>query len=145
VNSDLSANLKQAVIECEEKGKHISELEEAVKNLLDKLNKSGQNFSKVDALKTLNYEELASLNMKNKSLVLENKAQRKDFKDLKSQFVLLKHEGLQSKKKLESRIDSHPEFPYLLTDPLPPIFSSQLCLKSRTIHFLSSHRHLCGT
>ena len=44
---------------------------------------------------------------------------------------------LVERKEVTSQTDSHPEVPYLVTDPLPPIFSSQLCYRSRPIHFLS--------
>ena len=36
-----------------------------------------------------------------------------------------------------SQTNSYPDIPYKITDPLPPIFSMQLCHKSRPIHFLS--------
>ena len=34
--------------------------------------------------------------------------------------------------------DSHPEIPYEVTSPLPPIFGNQLCWKSRLFHFSKS-------
>ena len=42
-------------------------------------------------------------------------------------------------KKACSQTNSHPDIPYKITDPLPPIFSMQLCHKSRPIHFLSRY------
>ena len=36
-----------------------------------------------------------------------------------------------------SQTHQHPEIPYKITSPLPPIFSSQLCFSTPPIHFLS--------
>ena len=33
--------------------------------------------------------------------------------------------------------DQHPDIPYQITTPLPPIFNSMLCHKSKPIRFLS--------
>ena len=37
----------------------------------------------------------------------------------------------------ESQTDQHPDLPYEITSPLPPIFNSQLCHATPPIHFLS--------
>ena len=182
-NSNLSASLEDAVNECEEHAKTISELKVTVKNLLDKLDTSEKKCSETFAQNTLKDAELEDNKTKNKTLVAEIKSQKKDFKELSKDFDLLKHESSQSKISFESKVellekrlkyqssetadilkktetdkaelkifreklvierkestsqtDSHPEVPYLVTDPLPPIFSSQLCYRSRPIHFLS--------
>lgn len=60
-NANLSGNLEEAVIECEENAKTISELKETAKNLLDKLDKSEKNNLKMDALKD---EEIECIKMK---------------------------------------------------------------------------------
>ena len=183
-NAYLSASLEEAVIDSEEKANTIYKLEETVQNLLEKLENSEKiNLKEHEELKTLKDEEIDNVKVKNKNLVSENKTLRKDLKNLTKELDLFKCESLQSKRKLESKIEllekrfedqkseteavlsnieneraelkllrekffivkkevpsqtlSNPDVPYLVTDPLPPIFSSQLCFKSRPIHFLS--------
>ena len=38
---------------------------------------------------------------------------------------------------MSSQTNSHFDIPYLVTDPLPPIFSMELRYKTKPIHFLS--------
>ena len=42
-----------------------------------------------------------------------------------------------STKNCSIQTDQHPEIPYSIVDPLPPIFSSQLCYSSRRIGYIS--------
>ena len=58
---------------------------------------------------------------------IENK--KTDWKVYRDRFMI-------ERKEVPSQTDSHPDMPYLVTDALPPIFSSQLCYKSRPINFL---------
>ena len=55
---------------------------------------------------------------------------RAELKFVKSESVIQKQDAI-------SQTKSHPDIPYKLTDPLPPIFSMELRHKSRPIHFLS--------
>ena len=101
-NSNLSANLEEAVNECEENAKTISELVVTVKNLLDKLDTSEKNCLETAAQNTLKDAELEDNKTKIKTLVLEKKSHRKDLKEL-----LLKHESSQSKISFESKVQLH--------------------------------------
>jgi FtsZ-binding cell division protein ZapB len=77
---------------------------------------------------------------------LENmlKDQRSETKDVlrnieqeKAELEFFRVQSKLEKKEIASQTDSHPDIPYLVTDPLPPIFSLQLRYKSRPINFLS--------
>ena len=63
-NSNLSANLEESVIECEENAKSISELKVTVKNLLDKLDTSEKNCYETAAQNTLKDKELEDTQIK---------------------------------------------------------------------------------
>ena len=39
---------------------------------------------------------------------------------------------------ISSQTDSHPDIPYQMTSPLPPLFGSKLCYYSRHLKFMSS-------
>ena len=72
-----------------------------------------------------------------KSLKLEEeKVNEKATKELKIRLKTLEESKLKTNIK-SSQTDQHPEIPYKITSPLPPIFSSQLCFSTPPIHFLS--------
>jgi hypothetical protein len=72
--------------------------------------------------------ELLEKNLKIQKIETENAAKKlKAFKD-KSRV---------EKQDISSQTDTNEDIPYKVTDPLPPIFSMQLCHKSRPIKFLS--------
>ena len=75
-----------------------------VKNLLDKVDTSEKNCVETAAQNTLKDKELEDNKTKIKTLVLENKSHRKDFKELLKESDLLKHESSQSKISFESKI-----------------------------------------
>ena len=60
-----------------------------------------------------------------------------NIKKERAELKLLREKFYTENKEVYSQTNSNPDVLYLVTDPLPPIFSSQLCYKSRTIHFLS--------
>ena len=43
----------------------------------------------------------------------------------------------QQQSSISCQTDPHPEIPYNITSPLPPIFNSQLCHHTKPIRFLS--------
>ena len=50
---------------------------------------------------------------------------------------VLKDKSIVENKSASSQTSFHPDIPYKVTDPLPPIFSMQLRHKTQPIHFLS--------
>ena len=89
------------------------------------------------------HESLQSKNsLESKIELLENrleyqKSETKEILQIIENEKLIRDKLMIERKETDSQTDYHPEIPYLVTDPLPPIFSSQLCFKSRPIHFLS--------
>ena len=55
----------------------------------------------------------------------------------REEFKVLRDKTNSHIKEASSQTSSDPDIPYKITDPLPPIFSMQLCHKSCPIHFLS--------
>lgn len=98
-------------------------------------------------LDLLKHESLQSKNkLESKLELLESmlEDQRSETKDVirnveneRAELKLFREKLLIERKEVPSQTNSHPDIPYLVTDPLPPIFSSQLCYKSRPIHSLS--------
>jgi hypothetical protein len=93
------------VNECEEKAKATYNLEETVKNLLEKLENTEKKNLRADELSALKDDEIDSLKIRNEKLVSGNKALRNESKELVKEFDLFKRESMQSKKKLESSIE----------------------------------------
>ena len=91
--------------ECEEKAKATYNLEETVKNLLEKLENTEKKNLRADELSALKDDEIDSLKIRNEKLVSGNKALRNESKELVKEFDLFKRESIQSKKKLESSIE----------------------------------------
>ena len=91
--------------ECEEKAKATYNLEETVKNLLEKLENTEKKNLRADELSALKDDEIDSLKIRNEKLVSGNKALRNESKELVKEFDLFKRESMQSKKKLESSIE----------------------------------------
>ena len=91
----------------------------------------------------LKHESLQSKkNLESQIELLENrieyqKSENKDILDSIRNEKLFRDNLMDEREEAASQTDSHPEIPYLVTGPLPPIFSSQLCFKSCPIHFLS--------
>ena len=79
--------------------------------------------------------EVLEYNLKNK--ILESKEASKAHEVEREELKVLRCKTNIQKKEALSPTESHPDIPYKITDPLPPIFSMQLCHKSRPIHFLS--------
>ena len=91
--------------ECEEKAKASYNLEETVKNLLEKLENTEKKNLRADELSALKDDEIDSLKIRNEKLVSGNKALRNESKELVKEFDLFKRESMQSKKKLDSSIE----------------------------------------
>ena len=68
---------------------------------------------------------------------LETKAAIRNIENEKAELKLLREKFHTERNEVCSQTNANPDVPYLVTDPLPAIFSSQLCYKSRPIHFLS--------
>ena len=79
--------------------------------------------------------EVLKDNLKNQTL--ETKDALEKLKVERAELKVLKDELNIEVKEASNQTDNHPDIPYRITDPLPPIFSMQLCHKSRPIHFLS--------
>ena len=104
-NQSLHSSFEEAVNECEEKAKATYNLEETVKNLLEKLENTEKKNLRADELSALKDDEIDSLKIRNEKLVSGNKALRNESKELVKEFDLFKRESMQSKKKLESSIE----------------------------------------
>ena len=81
-----------------------------------------------------------------KNLKSEIKSWRKDLGDERKEKIKLEKQLELLQKKVEVKLktstqtcqtDQHPDIPYSISDPLPPIFSSQLCHSSRRLGYLS--------
>ena len=91
-------------------------------------------------LKLAKHKSLESKNrLESKIGLLEKKLkdQRSETKSEKAELKLFREQSMIEKKEAPSQTDSLPDIPYHITEPLPPIFSSQLRYKSRPINFLS--------
>jgi aminoglycoside phosphotransferase len=101
-------------------------------------------------IKTFNMSELDSsktnkkLKVKIELLEDEVKTQKSETNDAlkvieeeRKQLKHFKEQTLNKTSESFSQTNTHPDVPYLITDPLPPIFSMELRYKSRPINFLS--------
>ena len=79
-------------------------------------------------------EELKD-NLKNQKVETEDALEK--LKVERAELKVLKDERNIEVKEASNQTKNHPDIPYLITDPLPPIFSMQLCHRSCPIHFLS--------
>ena len=104
-NQSLHSSFEEAVNECEEKAKATYNLEETVKNLLEKLENTEKKNLRAAELSALKDDEIDSLKIRNEKLVSGNKALRNESKELVKEFDLFKRGSMQSKKKLESSIE----------------------------------------
>ena len=80
-------------------------------------------------------EKIKIKNINKKLKTLEEKEARLNIEKIKLENEVKKMEVVTETKVCQT--DNHPEIPYAITTPLPPIFSSQLCHATPPIHFLS--------
>jgi hypothetical protein len=79
-------------------------------------------------------EELKN-NLKNQKVETEDALEK--LKVERVELKVLKDERNIEVKEASNQTKNHPDIPYLITNPRPPLFSMQLCHRSRPIHFLS--------
>ena len=75
-------------------------------------------------------EKLKIKVLETEEIVNEVEIERAEVKTLKDKIDI-------EKQSVSSQTNSHFDIPYLVTDPLPPIFSMELRYKTKPIHFLS--------
>ena len=125
------------------------EMEEATDKLKDY---EDRNFEASAAIKKLQHQ-IKNLETENKKIKAYRDKVKEELKLSKSESRVVIADLGQKIKDLENDIkalveknveenscqtDAHPDIPYKITVPLPPIFSSQLCHKSRPIHLSDS-------
>ena len=98
----------------------------------------------LDRAKQESLESKCRLEFKVGQLKNKLKDQRSETKDVlrnieneKAELEFFRVQSKIEKKEVPSQTDTNPDIPYLVTDPLPPIFSLQPCYKLRQINFLS--------
>jgi hypothetical protein len=128
----LSESIEKNKVQQKEKVKFEKE-KEAISG---KLNISEE---KLEQLPKLN-KEYKAIEKENEKLNMSNDEMKEELKYSENTILNLSQE-LNRFKNIKSdenscQTDCHPDIPYRITSPLPPIFSSQLCFKSRPI-FLS--------
>ena len=113
--------------DCEERNDYAAsnKLKNQMKNLDTENTKIKADRNKVK-------EEL-KLSKSETKLVIDDLGQK--IEDLENKIKVLLEKNVEEN---SCQTDAHPEIPYKITDPLPPIFSSQFCHKSRPIHLSDS-------
>ena len=115
-NRDISHDFEKKIEALESKNRSLVEF---------KATKAAEDKSEKVKIKTIN----------KKLKTIEEKEARLNIDKIK-----LENEAKKMKVVTEVKVcqtDNHPEIPYEITTPLPPIFSSQLCYATPPIHFLS--------
>ena len=106
-----------------------------VKDLNKKIETSDNTINDLKGYKTVNETLMKDIKAaeerakKQEKDILEKEEQLKDMREKELKRLLKVNDSTQT--------DSNPDTPYRITDPLPPIFSSQLCHQSPRIHLLT--------
>ena len=104
-NQILKTDVEEAVNESEEKSEHISQLEEKVKELLEKVDFSDRKITDLEIVNDLKEQELEISKTKTEKLVAENKSLKGENKDLSTEVNIALHEKTQSAKQFENEIE----------------------------------------
>jgi hypothetical protein len=130
------------------KDKEIETMQMKTKNPVTENKELGKDLNQLR--KTFNLSEIESINadkkLRLKIELLENEVKNqqaktnnalKTIENERTELKIFKNKSMIGRSETSSQTNAHPDIPYLVTDPLPPIFSMELCHKSRPIHFLS--------
>jgi hypothetical protein len=116
------------------------------KKLKKNLKKEENRYLEIGAANKHLNDEVKTLTIENKKLGNLNEDMKIETKEviekLKQEKVDIETElrflTARKSEEVSSQTDQHPEIPYKVTSVLPPIFSSQVCWKSRPLHLSNS-------